>query len=281
MEAAQNYYDVEALSASGMKKLLKCPALFKAGMNEKSQAMDVGSLFHAMILEPDEVSKRFKRKEFSGSTKAGKEEALQAQEAGLTLIRAADWDNCSWMAKRIAACPETQVFFNSFGENEKEYYFEKNVNGMPVPCKAKVDRDVVVDGMRIHLDVKTTTDASPAAITKAIIKYGYHIQASWYLEASKACDENPAQAFVFIFVEKKYPHLVTSVMLNPEYMRLGNEQCERALHIYADCLKTKQYPGYADTILVLEPPAWLSHTRDYVVDLDDDSDEAEGEQPSF
>ena len=75
------YYGRLALSNSGMGELLRCPAHLKAmldrcGQDDKTNdAFTAGSLLHCMVLEPSEVSSRYRVKVNRGNTKAGKEEA--------------------------------------------------------------------------------------------------------------------------------------------------------------------------------------------------------------
>lgn len=69
-------------------------------------ALVVGTVLHAMVLEPDSVVRRFMQcPELDRRTKAGRAtyEGLQATSAlmGQTLVQAKEWDLASRMAKAI------------------------------------------------------------------------------------------------------------------------------------------------------------------------------------
>ena len=86
-------------------------------------------------------------------------------------------------------------------------------------------------------------------------KWGYHRQAAWYLDGMEAVGQ-PCEAFLFIFVEKNFPHLVTMCQLDEAALTKGREDSDRAVEILQGCQSTGLYPCYTRDILTLGLPAW-------------------------
>ena len=76
-----DYFDIEALSASGAKLMLKSPAHYrywKDNPKDPTPAMTFGTIVHALVLEPHrDISKLYAVKTMNWTTKEGKEEKAQ------------------------------------------------------------------------------------------------------------------------------------------------------------------------------------------------------------
>lgn len=279
-----SYYDVDALSATGMKKLINSPAVYKYFMEEsqkKTKDFVVGQLLHCMVLEPDKVNERFMRMEFSGTTKEGKEERQAAKEKGLEPVNASDFDECIAMAEAILNDRETRKYFSKkiTRHCEVEYYVKRAIKDIPISCKAKADqRFIMPDGSAYLLDVKTCKDiyVTPENVADVVFKYGYHIQAAWYLLMDRICNpDNPAKKFVFVFVSKEAPHLVTSFGLKSDWILEGRQICEEGMEIYADCIQNDNFPsGMPESYYELPMPEKYKNKRHLAVNFDEEEDEA-------
>lgn len=249
----------ERLSNSGIKELLRCPARFKAMMDgeeeeKTSPALLLGSLFHAMTLEPESVAGVFARRQNPGNTKAGKEEAAAAAEKGVTLVSPDMWAQAEAMAESARANPFLAAALKDANfEAETSIYWDQN----GVPCKARLDGIAEIPGFgRCVIDLKSTTDASPEGIGRHMADFGYHRQAAWYSHAM-AMVERPVQAFVFVFVEKDAPYVSTAVTVAEDAIGLAHDEIRRALRLYAECTASGVWPGYtSDIITTIDLPAY-------------------------
>ena len=95
------------------------------------------------------------------------------------------------------------------------------------------------------------------SISKSIANYYYYRQAPWYLDGLAAVGQ-PCEAFLFIFVEKSYPHLVTMCQLDEQALNKGREDCARAVEILTGCRKTNLYPCYTRNIETISLPTWAA-----------------------
>jgi hypothetical protein len=101
------------------------------------------------------------------------------------------------------------------------------------------------------VDLKTTTDASPAAFARSVATFRYHVQASHYLSGLHG-----AERFVFIAVEKTAPYAVAVYELDAAAMAAGDELRQRDMRMIADCRATGEWPGYSDDCQTLSLPKW-------------------------
>lgn len=105
-------------------------------------------------------------------------------------------------------------------------------------------------------DFKTIEDASPDACMRAVLNYGYDIQAEHYRAVWKAAtgEDRP---FVFIFQEKPAPHAVTLIRLSGSFEAMAKRRAARARKIWADCITANNWPGYPIGMHEVDAPAWL------------------------
>jgi hypothetical protein len=121
--------------------------------------------------------------------------------------------------------------------------------------RARLDR--VVDG--VIGDYKTTTDASPHHIRKAVYDYGYYIQGPFYLDGAVAAGLHDDPGFALCFQEKDPPYLVSVVQLDDDALTTGRAAIRRAMEIYRDCAEAGIWPGWPDDdIPLIGLPPWAN-----------------------
>ena len=110
-------------------------------------------------------------------------------------------------------------------------------------------------------DFKTTEDASPDAVIRSVMNYGYDVQAAHYLAVWKAATGEDRK-FRFVFVEKSAPYEVAVVELandpasEADWMLTAHSKAAEARRIWGDCLAANDWPGYPARIAVIGAPAW-------------------------
>lgn len=250
------YFASKALSKSAIDKLLECPALYKAWLDgeeeqKPSAALAFGSLAHLLTLQPQEFSGQYAITELSLATKEGKAWKASLPPA-VQLVKSEDYEKAQLMAEAVRDHPQAKMLFQNYTAEEPIYW---NLDG--IPCKAKPDIVAEVFGRRYIADLKTTESVNPEAIRKSIAKWGYHRQAAWYLSGMEAIGK-PCEAFIFIFVEKSYPYLVTMCQLDESALAKGMEECLKALSILKECQASGTWPCYTRDIITLSLPPWAA-----------------------
>lgn len=255
-ESDIKYFSNKALSKSAIDKLLECPALYKAwleGEDEEktSAALAFGSLSHLLTLQPQEFDSQYAVTDLNLATKEGKAWKAALPE-GIQIVKNDDYEKAQMMADAVRDHPQAKMLFQDYIAEEPIYW---TFDG--VPCKAKPDIVAEVYGRRFIADLKTTESVNPEAIRKSIAKWGYHRQAAWYLSGMEAVGR-PCDAFIFIFVEKTYPYLVTMCQLDEEALAKGMEECLRAVSTLKECQDSGTWPCYTREIITLGLPKWAA-----------------------
>lgn len=261
---AEAYHAHPALSASKLKAMRKSPAHCRYQLDhpKTTEAMALGAMVHTILLEPLTFSDRyFVMPKCDRRTKEGKQRHEEAtrEACGKTVVEQADLDTASMMARAVADHASFPALLRNFGHNELSVFWRDDDTGLE--CKMRADRLVEVPGFGlVCVDLKTTTDASPEGFARAVNKFGYHIQAAFYLEglarAGMSCER-----FVIIAVESDAPHCVAAYALDDDAMEQGRREVERLKRVYAECLRTGVWPAYSDRIESLSLPKWAINTE--------------------
>jgi hypothetical protein len=261
------YHAHPALSSSGARKLLppSCPARYRWEQDNPPAPKDhleLGSAAHRLVLGAGPGLAVVDAKDWR--TKAAQNERDAARTGGRIPLLAAEHDQVLAMAAAIRAHPVASALFDPErgGVPEQSLFWEDPEFG--ITRRARLDwLPQPRDGKRLVIgDLKTTTDASPAAIRKTVANYGYFMQCAWYLDAVTALglDEDPAMLLVFI--EKTPPYLVTVAELDDEAITAGRARNTLACEIWRDCTQAGIWPGYTDDIELITLPAWAARTED-------------------
>lgn len=254
---AAEYHAEEAMSSGGIRKILQSPAHFRLMRTQPAEptaAMQFGTVVHAGILEPDTLDTiACVAPDVDRRTKAGKEEWAQfcAESAGRIILSADDMQRARVCISAVRAHPAAAKLLDG-GHRELSLFWHDGEYG--VPCKARFD----AYNRRIIVDVKTTTDASPDAFARTIASFKYHVQAAHYVSGAEHVLNESPDAFVFIAVESEPPHAVACYALPANAILAGRHLANIGLERYRDALLAGVWPGYADTVEMIELPRWAT-----------------------
>ena len=249
------YFQSKALSKSAIDLILECPAYYKAWLEdvedrEETKALAFGGMFHTLTLEPEKFASEFAVTDLNLATKPGKEWKASLPD-GVTIAKNNDYEAALMMADAVREHPQAKFLFRNYVAEEAIYWTRPD----GIKCKAKPDMVSTVQGIRYCVDLKSTESANPKDISKTIANYHYYRQAAWYLDGLAVLGQ-PCDGFIFIFVEKSYPHLVTMCLLDDVALAKGSKDCERAVETLKECNATGLYPCYTRDILTVSLPRW-------------------------
>jgi hypothetical protein len=183
------------------------------------------------------------------STTEAKLWAEDMRAEGITPLKAADLDAAGRMADAVlTALRSIKV---KIDPTRAELTALADVDG--VRCRAMLD---YLRGDDLMIDIKTTMNASPAAVVRAVEEYGYDHQAAHYLDTLEAV-EGGRRRFLFAFVEKEQPHEVGFAMLHDQpgaesdWMEDARGKAREARRVWAECLAVDQWPGYPRAIATI------------------------------
>ena len=224
---------------------------------EPTPAMLIGTAVHTHVLELDQWDQRYiaAPEGIDRRTKAGKEawSAFEAEAAGRSVISRADAELVMAMGRAVHGHPAAAYLLSLAGKAETTHMWIDEATGLQCKCRP----DWLLDDGSLIVDLKTTEDASPAGFRKSIAAWRYHCQASWYLDGvERATGQRPSQ-FVFVCVEKKWPHAVAVYAADAEMVELGRVTAARDLLLLAECKEAEYWPAYSDQIETISLPPWM------------------------
>lgn len=233
-----NYYDVPALSASGINDFINKGALSfwkHSPLNPDREAtpdtpaMKFGRLCHTLVLESHIVDSLYSLEppDINRRTKAGREEyeRFLASSQGKEVVTQKDFDLAKAMADALHADSKCQKLLGQ-GEPEKPLFWADETG---LPCKAKVDyyREGLV------IDYKTSNDILPEDFGRKMANLGYHRQAAFYMRAIEITHGTRPDGFVFIVQNKDIPADIHAFALDKESIECGDyEVAEAVLEIH-------------------------------------------------
>lgn len=254
--SADAYRRLDAVSSSRLSDLDRSPAYCRWRIDhpdrDDTDATRIGDATHAAVLTPDLFRTAYlAAPECDRRTKAGKEAyaAAQAASAGKVLLPADDYDLCLRLRDAVERNHEARALLDACTHFEQSVLWTDEVTGLA--CKARFD----ALSPACVVDLKTTRSAQAHGFIRSIISYGYHRQAAWYLRAARAVGLD-ARDFAFVVAEKAAPYQVAVYRLDVAALEYGAEECDDLLAMYAQCVRTKEWPGYPSATLAL--PRWYS-----------------------
>lgn len=227
-----------------------------------TEAQELGQAFHVAVLEPDRFDLDYAcmRSRVDRRTKEGKVSYAEFQLAneGKTVLRVEDYDAVRGMSEGLWGHPLGPAILGSSGRNELTLRWDDLDTGLA--CKARIDRVCSPGDRVIAVDLKSAADASKRAFGRAVDRYGYYIQAPFYLagleQVSPNQDATRPRSFVFAVVEKEPPYAAAFYELSSAAMEHGARMADHWLKQWAKCEETDYWPGYSKDIELLDLPEW-------------------------
>ncbi len=269
----EQYLSLDALSSSGIKRLLQSPMHYQYDREHPKEATDsmlIGTALHMAVLEPDryadsvivvpdDAPKRPTLAQWRAAKPSPASVAamqwwteFESRAAGKLLLDAEQAAKVEGMAGAVRRHP---VHDELLRDGTPETSFLWRDARTELPCKARFDylRD---DG--IALDVKSCMDASPEGFARSVAQFRYHVQHAWYNNAHEHLRDASLQAFVFIAVENTAPYGCACYVLEPNAVLFGVNRCLEAMDLYAEAKRSGYWRGYSPRVNPIILPRWAT-----------------------
>ena len=244
------YLTIEALSSSQLKDFARSPLLYQwrlAHPSKDTPAKTLGRAIHAAILEPGKFAADYISYEGRRSGKVWTE--FQEAHAGKNIIKADECLQCLDMYDATFKSSTARSILDRVTNCEVSLVAE--LDG--ILAKGRADA-LAEPGMIV--DLKSTIDPRQAFERQAY-SLGYHWQAAWYIDLMAELGR-PDQTFVIIAIEKSPPFEVVVYEVDDRLLDIAREEMHPVIEQFKRCREEGVWPGYADQIVMLEPPSWVA-----------------------
>lgn len=223
---------------------------------------DLGKAAHAALLEADlggiEVIDPANHPSKTGSIPDGwTNNAIRAardtaRAAGKTPILKRHHDEVMAMVKTAKVFIAASEIAEYWGEAESEVTGVCNEDSVWLRCRF----DRITKNRRLIVDYKSTEDASPEPFSRLLVRMGYHVQEAFYRRVARNLGV-VSPRFVFLAQSVEPPHECSLHGCDPSLQEIADAQVERAIQLWRQCVKTKQWPSYGGRIHFALPSSWL------------------------
>lgn len=217
-----------------------------------TDAMVAGTALHSLILGKGAKIAPIDADDFRGkAAKEARDNAVSAGQIPVLTHKLAALRMCAATAKdQILSHPDLMGFYSE-GKTESVMAWQES----GIWCRSMIDR-LPLDPRYPVFDLKTTaTSASPEEWQKRLVSE-YATQAAFYLRGLKAIKQ-PRREFFFVVVECNEPFGLSVFTPDASLMEYANQEIERAISIWRQCMKTGDWPGYSQNVAYVSAPAWL------------------------
>jgi hypothetical protein len=180
-----NYFQIPAISQSALKAFWESPKnykMFLEGSKTATASMGLGTAIHMAVLEPAKFLETYICPPFGKNAT----EAFKTANAGKEVLSYTDYQKCLDSAAEVKKACKTNALLKTLFETEcdieKPFFWQDRRTEMD--CKAKMD--MVAKNGTFILDIKTCQSAANDQFPRDFRKYGYALQAAFYLAGHSA-----------------------------------------------------------------------------------------------
>lgn len=228
-----------------------------------SPQMQLGSLVHTLILEPQEASKYIVSPKFDLRKKADKEakEEFELANQGREVIDPDVWQQAKDMQESVYSYKKAESVLNKMYITEEEF----RINVLGLPMRGFIDGIGKIEDSPYIVELKTSKTADPNEVPKDFFNKKYYIQAAVYTLALRELGMLKADEyapFMYIVVESSYPYITTVFQADQAYIDYGINELHRLLNDFRSWMDAG-FPvsGYSKTgleeIYPLGLPMWI------------------------
>ncbi len=259
----EDYHADDALGHSGAVTIMEqSPAHFlweRTHPAEQKREFDIGTAVHCALLEPEYFNDRMfvLPVEFKDYRKKDAQALREhAYLRDMTPLLGDQFSAVTVMAEAVRAHPIAGPLLTG-GIAEQSLFWRDETNGVMRKCRPdyRVDRAKNRSDDAWIINLKTAASAHPEAIRR--VAWDNHWWSSQaYTMEGLAAHGIEVSDYLYIVVEKDQPHYVVVYRLPERAVEMGMLFNQKAVNTFAWCQRTGDWPGYAQTIVDIEPFAW-------------------------
>jgi len=217
---------------------------------ESTPVLEFGTAVHCAVLEPETFAERYATRpaDIGATIKEGKAFKAAADAEGKIVLSEEHARWCAAIMHRVNENRRMAEWLSHDHATEVSLVWERD----GFLCRARAD--LVIPGLNIIADLKTTLTASPEGFARQIGRYHYHTQGAWYVDGMRRLT-GQEWTFWLIAAEKHRPFLVTLYELVAGSVAQGAaiSECDALFEQYKRCSRERVWPGYGDVFEIVLP----------------------------
>ena len=245
------YHASPGISASGIKLLARSPAHYRYGQRKDSPALMMGRVIDCAVLEPHLFELQYAQ---APDCRRGTKEWQAAEEAanGKELLKPDEWKTANEIRDAVFRHPTIEKLLDGTQTIQESAYWIDPATGLLCKCRPDASRK----DWRCLIDLKSTQDARAWPFSGDIKRYGYHMQASWYLDGYSIASGEQYEDFVFIALEKEPPYALMVYDLDKASIDQARREIESLMRTYQVCMERNEWPAYPAHLTPISLPKW-------------------------
>lgn len=271
------YHKHPALSNSGLKTLLDCPAKYfykylsgECELKEKPH-FKIGKACHKYILEG---KKAFENEYWYNPYSDLKKDAIIAimqdrfgydcsikkfpltdlmemllADVGIEpkkiLLTKNELNQVIGTARAIKADQKAYNAFHQKGESEISLFWQDEETGIWLKCRP----DFLPKDHKLVPDYKTCQSVNPNTFYGDFIKYGYHIQSAMYMDGIKSVFDDDVEQFFFVAQEKEPPFITQIYTPDMGIIEFGQKAIRFGINKFLECQEKEFWETYSNDVI--------------------------------
>jgi hypothetical protein len=229
-----------------------------------SKAMELGTAIHAAILEPGDFEKRYAQRPEGVDRRFTEGKAVwaafEAASGGKTILSADDYDTAVRVRESVWAEPWAEALLGGKGSAELTAGWIDAE--WQVACKGRIDRYCAeFNGLATVVDLKSTRDAGEESFRADIERFGYGLQAAFYLDGLAALSSHFRQ-WIWLAVETSPPYAAALYLADDEILAEGRRLYRTAIGLHLECEREGYWPGYPARPRIISRPPWARRPQE-------------------
>lgn len=228
---------------------------------EETKAKKIGTAWHCAFFEPSQYAQRYITLPdgLTRKSREGRSLIEELENDGLITLTPDEAKMVNDMAASSTQHPVTKVLFSLPGARTETSIFAIDpLTGAPMkirpdfmtaPCQM-FPNGLIVDG-------KSCKNASDEEFGRDIWNWEMLLQAAFYCDVYQLVFKTKKRPeFLWHPCEKDEPHDCNYFSATEAHIAYGRQQYKPLLKIFAECLKTGQWPGYSRKVRPASFPGW-------------------------
>ncbi len=236
-----------------LKQMVTSPLHYQQSARFDNRSMSLGTVVHTAVLEPWRFAEEYVT--FPGAVRRGKKwDEFQAENTGRSIVTDEEMETARDMATAIRGSPGCYWILNrpSAATEVTLIWVDKETG---ITCKARIDHLSEDQGRPVLTGLKTARSVDAEKFAAQSVALNYHLSWAMYRAGfEEVTGKDPLM--LELAIENHPPYDAVPYQIGYGLLSLGDDLYRGALRRLKRCRESGEWPGQAEGVTMLEPPAW-------------------------